>query len=86
VENGHTVPSIETLEKISRALEVSMYQLSYDGQESPEAPAFSENGKEDWASHGTGHRVFMKLRLALSRTTAADRRLQPTAPFGEGTF
>jgi len=27
VENGHTVPSIETLEKLARALEVPMYQL-----------------------------------------------------------
>jgi transcriptional regulator with XRE-family HTH domain len=25
VENGHTVPSIETLEKMARALEVPMY-------------------------------------------------------------
>jgi transcriptional regulator with XRE-family HTH domain len=28
LENGHIVPSIETLEKISRALEVPMYQSS----------------------------------------------------------
>ena len=27
VENGHTVPSIETLEKLARALEVPMGQL-----------------------------------------------------------
>ena len=26
VENGHTVPAIETLEKMARALEVPMYQ------------------------------------------------------------
>jgi len=26
VENGHTVPSIETLEKMARALEMPMYQ------------------------------------------------------------
>ncbi len=31
VENGHTVPAIETLEKLARALEVPMYQLFYDG-------------------------------------------------------
>jgi transcriptional regulator with XRE-family HTH domain len=33
VENGHTVPSIETLEKFARALEVPLYQLFYDGKE-----------------------------------------------------
>ncbi len=27
VENGHTIPAIETLEKIARALEVPIYQL-----------------------------------------------------------
>jgi transcriptional regulator with XRE-family HTH domain len=31
VENGHTVPAIETLEKLARALEVPLYQLFYDG-------------------------------------------------------
>ena len=36
VENGHTVPSIETLEKLARALEIPMYQLFYEGEEPPE--------------------------------------------------
>src|SRR6185437_16968611 len=31
VENGHTVPSVETLEKMARALELPMYRLFYDG-------------------------------------------------------
>ena len=35
VENGHTVPAVETLEKFARALEVPMYQLFYDGEEPP---------------------------------------------------
>src|SRR3954470_20135971 len=38
VENGHTVPAIETLEKIARALEVPVYQLFYDGEAPPELP------------------------------------------------
>jgi len=29
VENGHTFPSIETLEKMARALEVPIYPLFY---------------------------------------------------------
>ena len=33
VENGHTVPAVETLEKFARALEVPMYVLFYDGDE-----------------------------------------------------
>jgi transcriptional regulator with XRE-family HTH domain len=30
VENGHTVPSVDTLEKLARALEVPMYRLFTD--------------------------------------------------------
>jgi Helix-turn-helix len=36
VENGHTVPAVETLEKMARALEVPMYQLMMA------SPRFSE--------------------------------------------
>lgn len=38
VENGHTVPAVETLEKFARALEVPIYQLFYDGEEPPNLP------------------------------------------------
>src|ERR1700730_10346142 len=38
VENGHTVPAIETLEKMARALGVPLYQLFYDGEEPPKLP------------------------------------------------
>jgi transcriptional regulator with XRE-family HTH domain len=36
VENGHTVPSLDTLAKYARALEIPMYQLFYDGEAGPE--------------------------------------------------
>jgi transcriptional regulator with XRE-family HTH domain len=35
VENGHTIPSIETLEKLARALEIPLYKLFYDGEALP---------------------------------------------------
>jgi transcriptional regulator with XRE-family HTH domain len=38
VENGHTVPAVETLEKFARALEIPLYQLFYDGEEPPQLP------------------------------------------------
>ena len=37
VENGHTVPAVETLEKLARALEVPLYELLYEGEEPPKA-------------------------------------------------
>lgn len=38
VENGHTVPAVETLEKFAHALEVPLYQLFYEADEPPTAP------------------------------------------------
>jgi transcriptional regulator with XRE-family HTH domain len=38
VENGETLPAIETLEKLARALDCPLYELFYDGKESTELP------------------------------------------------
>ena len=35
VENGHTVPSLDTLAKYAQALEIPIYQLFYDGEAEP---------------------------------------------------
>ena len=47
VENGHTVPAIETLEKMARALEVPLYQLFYDGEEPPKLPNLLKGKSSD---------------------------------------
>jgi transcriptional regulator with XRE-family HTH domain len=38
VEGGYTAPSIQTLEKFSKALEVEPYQLLFLGEGKPSAP------------------------------------------------
>ncbi|MGD1104881.1 MAG: helix-turn-helix transcriptional regulator, partial [Terriglobia bacterium] len=38
VENGHTVPSLETLERLAAALELPLYQLFFEGDEPPPLP------------------------------------------------
>src|SRR5256712_14151233 len=38
VENGHSVPGVETLEKFARALEVPMYQIFFDVEAAPKLP------------------------------------------------
>ncbi len=43
-ENGHTVPALDTLEKWSKALEVSMAQLFADNGRAPKPLPFSKNG------------------------------------------
>jgi transcriptional regulator with XRE-family HTH domain len=65
VENGHTVPAIETLEKMARALEVPMYQLFYDGEEPPKLPNLPKRKSSDdiaWGSTGKDARFLSKLR------------------------
>ncbi len=78
VENGHTVPAIETLEKMARALEIPMYQLFYDGEEPPKIPDLSKWRSSDdiaWGNSGRDARFLSKLRRALSRMDEEDRRL-----------
>ena len=78
VENGHTVPSVETLEKLARALEVPMYQLFYDGNEPPKLPNLSRRKTADdiaWGSTGKDGRYLNKLRRALAKAEEKDRKL-----------
>ncbi len=77
VENGHTVPSLDTLEKLARALEIPMYQLFYDGQEPPALRTFStlsRNG-DDWGRTGKWAAFLDRLRVLLSKMNHADRQL-----------
>lgn len=75
VEHGHTVPSVETLQRIAAGLEAPLYQLLYDGNEVSQ-PAFNPSNKDnDWASKRTGRRLFQKLRLAISQMSEKDRKI-----------
>ena len=78
VENGHTVPAIETLEKMARALEVPLYQLFYDGEEPPKLPNLLKGKSSDenaWGSSGKDARFLSKLRKHLGKAAANDRKL-----------
>ena len=71
VENGHTVPSIETLEKIARALDMKLYQLLYHEDRSPDESA----PKSGWGSFGKEARLFNRFRQLLPRITKSNREL-----------
>jgi transcriptional regulator with XRE-family HTH domain len=76
VENGHTVPAIETLEKIARALEMPLYQLMYDGQDPPALPTNSNrSGVNEWGSAGKDARFLKKLSRLLAEMNDGDRQL-----------
>jgi|ERR1700730_3561192 len=78
VENGHTVPAVETLEKFARALEIPMYQLFYDGENPPKLPNLPK-GKTGsaiaWGSKGKDALLVAKFRRLLSRTKASDQKM-----------
>lgn len=77
VENGHTVPAIETLEKLARALEVPLYQLFYDGEEPPSLPVLPKGKPSDvnaWGSIGKDARF-----LKASPPTEQNQRRRPQA-------
>jgi len=78
VENGHTVPAVETIEKFARALEIPMYQLFYDGDKPPALPNLPRRKTADeiaWGSTGKDARYLTKFRRLLARTTDEDRKL-----------
>jgi transcriptional regulator with XRE-family HTH domain len=78
VENGHTVPAIETLEKIARALEVPLYQLFYDGEKPPSLPNLVKQRSSDegaWGTSGKDARYLSKLRRLLGKADEQDRKL-----------
>jgi transcriptional regulator with XRE-family HTH domain len=78
VENGHTVPAIETLEKLARALDIPLYQLFYDGEKPPALPNVSAKGKaleKDWASSGKWSRFMLRVQDLVGRMDPRDRQL-----------
>jgi transcriptional regulator with XRE-family HTH domain len=78
IENNHTVPAIETLEKMARALEIPMYQLFYDGEEPPSLPNLlkrKSSGEIAWGSSGKDARFLSKLRRLLGKTNEQDRKI-----------
>src|SRR6201997_3028226 len=74
VENGHTVPSVETLKKISRALEIPLYQLFYEGTDLP-APPRPIRESPAWGASGEQARLLRRFCTLLSRAGEQDRQL-----------
>ena len=76
VENGHTVPAIETLEKMARALEIPMYKLFYDGEEPPKLPSLLKRKTADdilWGNSGKDARTLVKFCRLFGRMEEDDR-------------
>ena len=67
-ENGHTVPNLETLEKWSKALDISMSQLFADNGEPADPLPVAKEGQMKLTRTAANH---------LRRVSAAFSRMQP---------
>lgn len=78
VEHGHTVPSLETLERFAAALGMPLYRLFYSGDGVPALPHLSERKTLDELAEADGEpgaeaRFLIKMRGLLDRMVEADR-------------
>ena len=79
VENGHTVPSLETLERLAAALEIPLYQLFYEGDAEPALPNLSRRRTTEElvldAEQEKELRFFEKVKRLLTKIDEKDRQL-----------
>ncbi len=75
VENGHTVPAVETLEKLARALDVPMYRLFFDGNDALPPQSHQRERNRSWGNSGKSRRYIDRLAFALGKMTPNEREL-----------
>ena len=78
VENGHTVPSLETLERFAAVLDVPLYQLFYSGEEESPTPNLTPRKSLEEMATEEGRtkedaQFILKLTNVLNRLTEPDR-------------
>jgi transcriptional regulator with XRE-family HTH domain len=82
VENGYTVPTIETLEKHAHALEIPLYRFFTD-QESVVKPKLPRpHDSSLWGSRAKEGGAFQTLAKALSRMDERDQKLLLNLAYG----
>lgn len=76
VENGHTVPSVDTLEKYARALEVPLYQLFHNGEQPIlETTTVSDQLKNEVELTDGERRQLRSFGRAFARMDERNRKL-----------
>jgi transcriptional regulator with XRE-family HTH domain len=78
VENGHTIPTVETLEKLAKALEIPIYQLFYEGTQSPKSlnlRAWKSPDETLWGTSGEDAIFLKQLRRLLRKLDEPDLKL-----------
>jgi transcriptional regulator with XRE-family HTH domain len=78
VENGHTIPTVDTLEKWAKALEIPIYQLFYGGAAPPkssELRVWKSPDEDAWGKSGEDANFRQQLRRSLRKLDEPNRRL-----------
>lgn len=76
VENGHTIPGVETLEKWASAMKIPLYQILYDGEEPPKPLKLSGNHQRElWGNSGRQMHDLKRLRQYLAKMNEEEREL-----------
>jgi transcriptional regulator with XRE-family HTH domain len=74
VENGYTVPAIETLEKFARGLDVPIYRFFYEGRGRPPLVPITESGGL-WGAQGDEKKMLKRFRRLLGQMGESERSL-----------
>ena len=76
VENGHTVPNVETLEKWARALDMPLYKVMYEGDEPPKPRKLvNKDDKGLWGHSKTEASELGQLQRHLAKMDPKQRIL-----------
>lgn len=78
VENGHTIPSLETLERLASALEMPLYELFFEAENPPSCPAPGAKRTTKQARQAetdSQQRFLEKVRHLIGRIDQKDRKI-----------
>ncbi|MDR3675999.1 MAG: helix-turn-helix transcriptional regulator [Acidobacteriota bacterium] len=78
IENGHTIPSLETLERFSAALDVPLYRLFFSGEGEPPTPNLVRRKSLDELAEEPGKageeaRFLLQFKKVLTKLGEPDR-------------
>jgi len=75
VENGHSVPNIETLEKLAAAFDVPLWRIFYEGDQPARPLLPSRESQHSTRESVKDRKFYLKLARLLGRMTEKDRHL-----------
>jgi len=75
VENGHTVPSVGTLEKLAASCDVPLWKIFYEGNQPVRPVLRSLNADHSGSVSAKDRKFYVKLARKLENMNEKDRRL-----------